>query len=211
MASRTPFDVLRKKLGRFTLSDRSFAFLYQPDTSGEVVSLDCETTGLDPLVDDIISICAIKIRGARILTSERFEVLVRPDSDRPRTKGVPIHRLRPTDLAAGLPIDEAVRQLLHFVGSRPLVGYYLEFDVLMLDKYLFPMLNILLPNRLIEVSGMYYDLVTRRTAGHEIDLRFASIVQALDLPMLAAHDACNDALMAAMIYLRLLGRQALPA
>ena len=64
-------------------------------------------------------------------------------------------------------------------------------------------LNVLLPNRRIEVSALYYDRTARRQPGPAIDLGFASIMRALDLPMRAAHDAFNDALMAAMMYLRL--------
>jgi hypothetical protein len=28
--------------------------------------------------------------------------------------------------------------LLHFIGGRPLVGYYVDFDIAMLDKYVLP-------------------------------------------------------------------------
>jgi DNA polymerase-3 subunit epsilon len=48
-------------------------------------------------------------------------------------------------------------QLMHFIGSRPLVGYYLEFDVAMVNRVLFPMLGMGLPQPKIEVSGLYYD------------------------------------------------------
>ena len=196
-------DPVRRRLGRYTLSDPAYAFLYAPAPPGEAVSLDCETTGLDPLVDDIVSICAILIRGDRILTSQRLEMIVRPPQPVTRAGAVPIHRIRPRDAAAGVPIEDAVPRLLHYIGSRPLVGYYLKFDVAMLDKYVHPMLNVLLPNRRIEVSALYYDRTARRQPGPAIDLSFAAIMRALDLPMRAAHDAFNDALMAAMMYLRL--------
>ena len=37
----------------------------------------------------------------------------------------------------------------------------------------------------------------------DIDLRFATILQTLDLPMRDAHDALNDAVMAALAFIRL--------
>jgi DNA polymerase-3 subunit epsilon len=58
------------KAGRLLLSYGRYDFLFRPDGSGEVVSLDCETTGFDVRADDVISIAAIRIRGNRILASE---------------------------------------------------------------------------------------------------------------------------------------------
>jgi DNA polymerase-3 subunit epsilon len=64
-----------------------------------------------------------------------------------------------------------------------------------------------LPQPKIEVSALYYDLVNRRRSPHlregDIDLRFASIMAALDLPQRPAHDALNDAVMAALAFVKL--------
>jgi DNA polymerase-3 subunit epsilon len=99
-----------------------------------------------------------------------------------------------------------MRRVLDFVGPRPLVGYFLEFDAAMLERYLRPMLGTGLPNRRVEVSSLYYDWRARQLpAGSNIDLRFETIRRQLDLPRHAAHDAFNDALMTAMMYLRLKG------
>ena len=80
---------------------------------------------------------------------------------------VRVHRLRERDVAQGLPIEEAMKQLMHFIGSRPLVGYYLEFDVAMLDKVLFPMLGWGLPQPKIEVSAMYHSLKMRQLTAQQ--------------------------------------------
>src|SRR5262245_60885318 len=115
-------DPVRRRFGRFALNDPAYAFLYAPAPPGEVVSVDCESTGLDPRADDIVSVCAILIRGDRILTSQRLEMIVRPPRPVTRAGAVPIHRLRPRDVAEGVPIDEAIPRLLRYIGSRPLVG-----------------------------------------------------------------------------------------
>jgi DNA polymerase-3 subunit epsilon len=93
---------------------------------------------------------------------------------------------------------------LRFVGGRPLVGYYLEFDVAMIDKNVLPLIQIELPNRMIEVSAMYYE--RRYGDGHpgdQIDLSFARILHDLGIPMLDQHDALNDAIMTAEAYIAL--------
>ena len=98
---------------------------------------------------------------------------------------------------------------MEFIGSRPLVGYYLEFDVAMIDRALFPMLGMGLPQPKIEVSALYYEYKNRQRPVHErggdIDLRFATIMSDLGLPQRPAHDALNDAVMAALAFLKLRG------
>ena len=111
-------------------------------------------------------------------------------------------------MAQGLSANEAMTQLLHFIGSRPLVGYYLEFDVAMINRVLFPMLGVGLPQPKIEVSALYYDYKYQQLPQHArdsgaIDLRFASLMADLGLPLWSAHDALNDALMAALAFLKL--------
>jgi DNA polymerase-3 subunit epsilon len=147
---------MRRTWQRYHLARPEFAFLLEPPPPNEWVAIDCETTGLNRRTDEIIAIGAVRIVGQRILTSQRLELLVRPDKEVP-ADSVRIHRLRSRDVAQGLPLDEAMRQLLHFIGSRPLVGYYLEFDVAMLNRAVWPLLGMGLPQQRLEVSAMYYE------------------------------------------------------
>jgi DNA polymerase-3 subunit epsilon len=200
-------DRWRRAWHRRRLKDPAYAFLYEDYEGDEAVSLDCETTGLDVAKAQILSIGAVTIKGDAILTSRRLDFLVRPTVPVPEA-AILVHHIRPADLEqAGTPVDEAVRRVLEFVGPRPLVGYYLEFDVAMLERHVRPLLGTPLPNRRIEISRLYYDWRARQMPpGANIDLRFETILNALDLPLRDAHDAFSDALMAAMMYQRLKGR-----
>ena len=182
--------------------------MFNPPPSNEWVALDCETTGLNVRTDEIIAIGAVRIVGNRIMTSERLELLVRPERGVSPTS-VCIHHLRERDVAQGLPIDEALKRLMHFIGSRPLVGYYLAFDIAMLNRALFPLLGQGLPQAKIEVSSLYYDYKFRQLSAYQqqetpsIDLRFESLMKDLNLPVREAHDALNDAVMAALAFIKL--------
>ena len=127
---------LKREWMLYHLGLPEFRFMFEPAPPNEWVSLDCETTGLNVGKDEIISIGAVRIVGNRIMTSERLELLVRPERG-VSAESVKIHRLRERDVADGLPIEEAMKQLLRFIGSRPLVGYFLELDVAMVNKALF--------------------------------------------------------------------------
>jgi DNA polymerase-3 subunit epsilon len=194
---------IKRPLHLRRLKDPSYRFLFDAPPPDEAVSIDCETTGLDRRKDDIISIAAVRIQGARILTSQRFEAMVRPNV-RMNPEAIKIHRLRERDVAMGRAMAEVLPPLLRFIGSRPLVGYYLEFDCAMIDRYLRRWLRIELPNQRIEVSGLYYERkYTDAPPGTHVDLTFQSILADLKLPRLEQHDAYADALMTAMIYLSL--------
>ena len=196
------FGNLRKKWNRKGLTDEQYAFLFEDDRSGEVVVFDCETTGLDPRKDEIISIGAVKIKENRILTDEAMHLFVCQEKQISH-KSITIHQIRHCDLEEAVPIEEAIEKFLRFIGGRTLAGYYLEFDVAMINKYIKPMFGITLPNRQEEVSAIYYDKKIPTVPQGNIDLRFEAIIEDLALPKLQAHDALNDAVMTAMIYLKL--------
>jgi DNA polymerase-3 subunit epsilon len=195
--------VLKRLFHQVTLGDQSFRFMFDPGPEGEFVAIDCETTGLNVRTDDVIAIAAIKIRGNHIITSDHFEVIVRPESDM-RAEAIKIHRLRQSDVEQAPLIWKNVRSFLQFIGGRPLIGYYIDFDIAMLDKYILPIVGIELPNKRIDVSRLYYERKYGDAPPNtSIDLSFAAILQDLGIPALLQHDAFNDALMTAMMFVQL--------
>src|SRR5678815_520524 len=202
------YEKLRRGWLLYHLAEPDFAFMFDPEPRDEWVAIDCETTGLDVSRDQVVAIGAVRIAGNRVLTSQRLELLVRPERKVSR-ESVRVHMLRESDVAQGIDQVQAMRRLLQFIGSRPLVGYYLEFDVAMLNREIWPLLGVRLPQPKIEVSALYYDWRNRQLPAHErggiIDLRFATMMNTLGLPLRDAHDALNDAVMAALAFIKLRG------
>jgi len=196
------FDTLRKKWNKKHLTEERFAFLFDETSNDEVVVFDCETTGLNPKKDELISIGAVKIRGNRILTDEAIHLYIE-QKEQISHESITIHQIRHCDLEDAVPLEEAIEKFLYYIGNRTLAGYYLEFDVAMINKYIKPMYGITLPNRQEEVSAIYYDKKRATIPQGHIDLKFNAILKDLELPTLQAHDALNDAVMTAMIYLKL--------
>lgn len=196
------FNGISRHFNRKKLKDENYAFLFNDPPLDEFVVYDTETTGLNPKKDEILSIGAIKIKGNKILTSEKFELFVQPTKEISE-ESIKIHQIRNIDLQNGSEPNDALDKFLHFIGSRPLVGYYLEFDVNMINKYLKPFLGIKLPNKQIEVSGIYHDKKIKFIPEGNIDLRFDVIMKDLELPIFGKHDAINDAIMTAMMYVKL--------
>ncbi len=193
---------LKRSLNRRRLRDERYASLFTPRDDGEVVVLDTETTGLNPKKDTILSIGAVIVRERRVLMSGAFERFIRPETSI-REESIKIHHLRACDLADAEAPEPVIRALLDFIGNRPIVGYYIGFDHAILSRYTRRLIGSALPNPTIELSSMYYRRYRKKSSYEFVDLKFDTILEALSLPRLGKHDALNDAIMSALIYLKL--------
>lgn len=196
------FDAVLRGWKLRNLRDTQYTWLFDPYEGDEVVVFDTETTGLNTKKDVILSIGAVKIKGNKILTSQNFEVFLKPSKEI-SAESIKIHHIRPCDLEQALEPLEGVQKFLEFIGNRPLVGYYLEFDMAMINRLIKPWLGITLPNKQIEVSGIYFDKKIALIPQGNIDLRFDTILHELNIPRMGQHNALNDAIMTAMVYIKL--------
>ena len=186
---------------RKQLKDEKYAYLFDKGPKNEYVCLDCETTGLNPKKDEILSIGAVIIKDNKILMRKTLNIFVKPDKDATE-ESIKIHQIRPIDLENAVSPKEAILELLEFIGSRAIVGYYIKFDMAMISKYTKQYIGIKLPNHSIEVSSMYYKTRPKNSEYAFIDLKFDTIMKELDIPELGKHDALNDAIMTSMIFLK---------
>ena len=179
-----------------------YASLFEHYDGDELVSLDCETTSLDVKQGEIVSIGAVKIKGKKVLSSERLDIKLKPPKSL-TGDSIKIHKIREADLVGGIDLEDALQQVLEFVGNRPILGYYVNYDIRMLDKYIRPAYGFGLPNKAVELSHVYHDIIKWKSVGGNVDLRFDTISRELDIPMLERHTAIGDALTVALMYVRL--------
>ncbi|HZU13772.1 MAG TPA: 3'-5' exonuclease [Chloroflexota bacterium] len=96
------------------------------------VSLDVETTGLDPRRDAIVEIGAVKIVGNRVV--DEFDTLVYIDKTIP-FEARRIHGINNEMLVGSPRTAEALRLFFDFAGEAALVEHsYKAFDVLFLEQ-----------------------------------------------------------------------------
>lgn len=194
---------LRIARDRWRHRNGPWAGLFEPYRGEEVVSLDCETSGMDPRSANLLSIAAVRVSGRRILTSEALDVHVAPP-ELMDPESIRIHRLRRADLAGGLAPATALREVVAFLGNRPMLGYNVRFDAAILDRYLSEHFGFGLPNRLIELSEVYLERLGHKDHGAESDLRLETIAGRLDMPVpRGRHTAMNDAVFTAALWVRL--------
>lgn len=180
----------------------AWAHLFDKYFGDEVVSLDLETTSLDVNRASILSIGAVRISGKRVKASDRLDIALKPPADL-TAESIKIHKLRAQDLEHGIELKEALEQVLAFVGNRPILGYYVNYDIRVLSKFLRQEFGFDLPNPAIELSHVYHDIIKWRHVGGDVDLRFDTIATKLNMPIIERHTALGDAVTVALMYVRL--------
>jgi DNA polymerase-3 subunit epsilon len=194
---------LQRKWWHYKLKGSPYRELFTPSKHKEFVSLDCETTSLDPHRAELVTIAATKIIDNRIITSDPFYVRLRAPQSLD-SGSVRIHRIRHQDLIGGMTETEAITALLEFAGNRPLVGYHIRYDKTILDIACQKHFGFPLPNTLIEVSHIYHEKLEKHLPNAYFDLSLDAICKHLELPPQDnKHDALQDAISAALVYVRL--------
>ncbi|UPW18103.1 3'-5' exonuclease [Agarivorans sp. TSD2052] len=194
--------MLRRYLYKRKFKHSPYADLFQRYQGNECVALDLETTSLDTKLADIVSIGAVIISKNTILASQSFDAKVRA-TDKLAGDSIKIHRLRHSDLMQGCSIEEALPALLKFIGARPIVGYNIAYDQRILNRHCQSLYGFKLVNPLIDVGRMFADKVHVEHVGISPNLDLEHICSSLNIPLSGRHQAIDDAITAAMIYLRL--------
>jgi DNA polymerase-3 subunit epsilon len=93
------------------------------------VCIDCETTGLDPVLDRIIEVAVVVFTVHEDLA--QFESLVNPGVAIPETS-ILIHRITDSMVEGKPGIEDVLPEVLRLVGRHPIVGHGVEFDIALL-------------------------------------------------------------------------------
>ena len=119
----------------FTLLDRAPEPVLERRALGDLacVVFDTETTGLDPAVDALVQVAALRVLCGRQVPGERFETLVDPGRPIPRS-ATQVHGIG-NDRVAGAPSPrEAAERLADFARDAVLVAHNAPFDIGFLNR-----------------------------------------------------------------------------
>ena len=97
----------------------------------DYICLDLETTGLDPKVDKIIEIGAVRVEKGEI--TDTFQSFVNPGRMLP-SKIIELTGIRDEDLQNAPSMDEVLPDFLEFAGDLCLLGHSVLFDYSFMKK-----------------------------------------------------------------------------
>ncbi len=89
-------------------------------------AIDIETTGLNPRKDEILALGIVPIEGTRILASESYYTLIRPNKFKVET--IKIHGIDPKILQNAPPFAEVADDIFDILHDRILVGHSIGLD-----------------------------------------------------------------------------------
>jgi len=165
-----------------------------------LLSLDCETTGMDPATDRIVSLGAVRLHGRRLFRAQTFDILVRPGRRIP-AKASAIHRITDAMVAEAPEMPDHWPGLLAVLSGVAVVGHHIDFDLAMLR-------SAAARHGLPWTEPLALD--TARLAAAldpaEADLDLAEIARRHGVIPTGRHTALGDSLATAELYLRLLPR-----
>ncbi len=200
-----PMKRLRDKI-MLQRKSSPWLYLFQPYQGDEMVALDIETTGLNIKDAEIVSVGAVKIKANQVKTSQKLDLRIATPQHL-SNDSIKVHLLRRVDLEDGLALDKALLRLLEFIGNRPLVGYYVHYDLAMLDKFLRPQLGFGIPNAYQDVTNIYRQkLAAKGVSECDMQLSFEAIAKQLAVPVVGRHTALGDAITTALMFVKLPAR-----
>lgn len=155
-----------------------------------MVAIDIETTGLDAQKDAILEIAAVRFNGTRV--EAEWSTLINPNQLIPpmitQLTGITNDMVRNAP-----PLKAVIRELADFIGSAPVVGHSVRFDLGFLQRS-----GILEGNTVIdtyELAAVLMPTSTRYNLG--------TLGQTLGILIPNSHRALDDARLAHAVFIRL--------
>ncbi len=195
---RRPRIAARPEFYDFDLLDRGPGDLSDmPLAKLTCVVFDTETTGLDPLRDELVQLGAVRVVNGRILRGETFDALIDPGRPIP-PESTKIHGITDEMVAGRPPAALVVARFAGFARDSVLVAHNAAFDLAFLRRFEseagvrfdHPVLDTLL------LSAVLHEDIE----DHSLD----GIAGRLGIAVRARHSALGDALATAEVFVRLI-------
>jgi DNA polymerase III subunit epsilon len=206
--SLLPINFRRRRRARSAPPGPLRTFYAQPFPSGardwrqvEFLALDLETTGSNPVADEIVSAGWVQVSGGAIELGTATQRMVRPTGPMPEASAV-IHAITDDEAAQGEPLAVVLADILGALAGKVLVAHYARAELGFLDAACRRCLGggLLLPAvDTLQLAQRRYSRAGRAVARGEF--RLDALRMQYNLPRHQMHDALSDAIATAELFL----------
>lgn len=207
-------EALRRWFGRrpeASFLARNHAFFSSFDHSRpldecEFVVMDTELTGLNARQDEIVSIGAVRVRGMSISPGDVFYEVVRPRMELPKNSTL-VHYITPEAVKGRPRLEEVLPGFVEFCGGALVVGHLVGMDMSFVNRALKRHFGAGMRTPCIDTMRLaqvyqeeqwesYHDRYSL-----DVSYNLTDLSKRFGLPLFAQHNALNDALQAAYLFL----------
>ncbi|MEN8175638.1 MAG: exonuclease domain-containing protein, partial [Pseudomonadota bacterium] len=158
-----------------------------------IVSVDLETTGLDPERDAILSLGVVEMRGMSIKLGTAWHEILRVDREIPEETAI-IHHITDDRAAAGAALEDILPVLLRRLAGKVLLAHYAPIEKNFLDTACRQLYGAPFVVPTIDTLVLAQRILERRNASIQTgDLRLFNLRPRYNLPRYKAHNALSDA------------------
>ncbi|WP_346883738.1 3'-5' exonuclease [uncultured Algibacter sp.] len=169
------------------------------------VAFDTETTGFDTHKDRVLSIGAVAFTGKAIAVNHSLELYLNQDVFNPET--VEIHELLKSNNLNKIEELEAIKIFLDYIKNATLIAHHAGFDRNMINAMLSRHGLGKLKNKFID-TGILYNRSKHIIYRDNLQTHYTldDLCKELNVPKVDRHTASGDALITAVVFLKILSR-----
>lgn len=167
----------------------------------EIVSIDLETTGLDPAKDKLVSIGLVDIKNKSIKLETSWHKLVKVNNNL-NEDSVVIHHITDDQSASGTSIETLMPQLLERLSGKVLLAHNAKVETSFINKVCQSLYQCDFIIPVIDTQQLAKRSLDRQNKAYKSnDLRLFNLRKQYNMPAYKAHNALMDAIATAELFL----------
>ena len=175
--------------------------LEQPIMNSDILAVDFETTGLNAKQDNILSIGYVELAGSKIRLDSCYHQIVAAHCEL-EDDNVTIHNITDKEKASGRPLASVVEDLLAALAGKTMLVHYAQIEKTFLEQAcikLYGMAPIFPVIDTLALAKKRHDRCSQAYAPSRLHL--SNLREEYGLPRYSAHNALNDAIATAELFM----------